>query len=82
MNQNEFLQPLSEFITQGRREDAYIWFREHQGHFSGREKRLIRAALAGRLWRGPVLLAVITLVLQITAGNLFENQLQDMFSFL
>lgn len=82
MNQNEFLYPLSELINEGRREDAYIWFREHQSHFSARERRLIRAVIAGRLWRAPVLLAVITLGLQAVAGSIFENQLQDMFSFL
>lgn len=82
MNQNEFLYPLSELINEGRREDAYIWFREHQSHFSARERRLIRAVIAGRLWRAPVLLAVITLGLQAAAGSIFENQLQDMFSFL
>ena len=78
MNQNEFLYPLSELINESRREDAYIWFREHQSHFSARERRLIRAVIAGRLWRAPVLLAVITLGLQAAAGSIFENQLQDM----
>lgn len=69
-------------MDQGRWEDAYIWFRERQDQFTGREQRLIRAALSRRLWRAPVLLAVVTLVLQVAAGGLFANQLQDMFSFL
>lgn len=82
MKKNEFVRPLLEFMHQGRREEAYVWFREHQDRFSKRERRLIRAVLSGRLWRAPALLAVITLVLQVTAGGIFENQLQDMFSFL
>ena len=69
-------------MRRGQREEAYIWFREHQDKFSNREKRLIRAVLSGRLWRAPALLAVMTLALQVTAGGIFENQLQDMFSFL
>ena len=73
---------MAELTAQGRWEDAYIWFREHQDQFTRREQRLIRAALSGRLWRAPVLLAVVTLVLQVGAGGLFANQLQDMFSFL
>lgn len=82
MKNNEMINPLLDFMRQGKREEAYIWFREHQDKFSNRERRLIRAVLSGRLWRAPALLAVITLVLQVTAGGIFENQLQDMFSFL
>ena len=76
------IRPLAYLIGKGRREDAYAWFREHQDKFSPRERRLIRAVLSGRLWRAPALLAVITLALQVAAGGIFENQLQDMFSFL
>lgn len=76
------IRPLAYLIGKGQREDAYAWFREHQDKFSPRERRLIRAVLSGRLWRAPALLAVITLALQVTAGGIFENQLQDMFSFL
>lgn len=82
MNNNEFFEPLSRLIRQGRREDAYIWFREHQEQCSKRERRLIRAVFSGRLWRAPALLAVVTLASQVIAGGIFENQLQDMFSFL
>lgn len=79
---NDLYDPLAALADQGRWEDAYVWFREHQDRFSRRERRLIRTALSGKLWRAPVLLAVVTLVFQVTAGGLFENQLQDMFSFL
>lgn len=82
MKNNELIKPLLDFMRRGQREEAYIWFREHQDKFSNREKRLIRAVLSGRLWRAPALLAVMTLALQATAGGIFENQLQDMFSFL
>lgn len=82
MERSEFFDPLADLLKQGSREDAYVWFREHQNQFSKRERRLIRAVLAGRLWRAPTLLLVITLVLQAAAGGIFENQLQDMFSFL
>ena len=73
---------LAALVDQGRWEDAYIWFRERQDQFSRREQRMIRAALSGKLWRAPALLAVVTLAFQVTTGGLFENQLQDMFSFL
>lgn len=79
---NDWYDSLAALVNQGRREDAYVWFREHQDRFSRREQRLIRAALSRRLWRAPVLLAAVTLALQVTAGGLFANQLQDMFSFL
>lgn len=82
MKNNELVRPLLELMHQGRREDAYVWFREHQDKFSCRERRLIRAVLSGRLWRAPALLAVITLALQLASGGIFANQLQDMFSFL
>lgn len=82
MEHNEFFRPLADLLKQGRREDAYIWFREHQGEFSRREQRLIRAVLSGRLWRAPALLAIMTFALQIITGGIFENQIQDMFSFL
>ena len=82
MKQNDLYDSLAALADQGRWEDAYIWFREHQDQFSRREQRLIRAALSRKLWRAPVLLAVVTLVFQVTAGGLFENQLQDIFSFL
>ena len=82
MGQNDLYDPLAALADQGRWEDAYVWFREHQDRFSRREQRLIRAALSGKLWRAPVLLAAVTLVFQVAAGGLFENQLQDMFSFL
>lgn len=82
MDRNEQYDPLGSLANQGRREDAYVWFREHQDQFTRREQRLIRAALSRRLWRMPVLLAVVTLVFQAAAGGLFANQLQDMFSFL
>lgn len=82
MKNNELVRPLLELMHQGRREDAYVWFREHQDKFSLRERRLIRAVLSGRLWRAPALLAVITLALQLASGGIFANQLQDMFSFL
>ena len=82
MEYNEFFRPLAELLKQGRREDAYIWFREHQDKFSRREQRLIRAVISGRVWRAPALLAVVTFALQIAAGGIFANQLQDMLSFL
>lgn len=82
MDKSECFETLGALADQGRWEDAYVWFREHQEQFSRREQRLIRAALSRKLWRAPVLLAVVTLVLQAGAGGLFENQLQDMFSFL
>lgn len=82
MSQNGLFDQLAELVDQGRWEDAYIWFREHQEQFTRREQRLIRDVLSRRLWRAPVLLAVVTLVLQVTAGGLFQNQLQDLFSFL
>lgn len=82
MGQNDLAAPLAELTAQGRYEDAYVWFREHQEKFSHREQRLIRAVLSKKLWRAPVLLAVVTLVLQVTAGGVFANQLQDLFSFL
>lgn len=82
MGHNDLYDSLAALADQSRWEDAYVWFREHQDRFSRREQRLIRAALSGKLWRSPVLLAVVTLVFQMTAGGLFENQLQDMFSFL
>ena len=82
MDRSERFEPLGALADQGRWEDAYVWFREHQDQFSRREQRLIRAALSGKLWRAPVLLAAVTLILQVGAGGLFENQLQDMFSFL
>lgn len=82
MDRSACYEPLGELADQGRWEDAYVWFREHQDRFTRREQRLIRAALSGRLWRAPVLLAAVTLVLQVGAGGLFANQLQDMFSFL
>lgn len=82
MDRSEQYEPLAELTAQGRWEDAYIWFREHQDQFTRREQRLIRAALSRRLWRAPVLLAVVTLALQMISGGLFANQLQDMFSFL
>lgn len=82
MERNEFLRPLAGLVNQGRWEDAYVWFREHQNHFSRREQKLIRATLSRRPWRAPVLLAVVTLILQAAAGGLFANQLQDFFSFL
>lgn len=82
MERNEFFRPLADLLKQGRHEDAYIWFREHQDKFSHREQRLIRAVLSGRLWRAPALLAILTFALQIIAGGIFANQLQDMFSFL
>lgn len=82
MTQNDLYDALATLVDQGRWEDAYVWFREHQDHFPHREQRLIRAALSRKLWRAPVLLAVVTLVLQVTAGGLFANQLQDVFSFL
>lgn len=82
MERNEFLSPLVNLMHQKRWEDAYVWFREHQNRFSRREQRLIRAVLSRRLWRAPVLLAVVALVLQVTAAGLFDNQIQDFFSFL
>jgi len=82
LGQNDLAAPLAKLTAQGRYEDAYVWFREHQERFSRREQRLIRAALSKKLWRSPVLLAVVTLVLQVTAGGVFANQLQDFFSFL
>lgn len=82
MTQDDRTAPLAELTAQGRNEDAYIWFREHQEQFSRREQQLIRAALTNKLWRAPVLLAVVTLALQVTAGGVFANQLQDLFSFL
>ena len=82
MDRSEQYEPLGELADQGRWEDAYVWFREHQDQFTRREQRLIRAALSRRLWRAPVLLAVVTLALQVVSGGLFANQLQDMFSFL
>ena len=82
MEHNDLYDQLAAQADQGRWENAYVWFREHQDRFSRREQRLIRAALSGKLWHAPVLLAAVTLLLQVTAGGLFENQLQDMFSFL
>ena len=82
MERSDLYDSLAALADQGRREDTYVWFREHQDRFSRRDQRLIRAALSGKLWRAPVLLAAVTLVFQVTAGGLFENQLQDMFSFL
>ena len=82
MEYNEFFRPLAELLKQGRREDAYIWFREHQDKFSRREQRLIRAVISGRLWRAPALLAVVTFALQIAAGNIFPNHLHNILSFL
>ena len=82
MEQNDLYDSLAALADQNRWEDAYVWFREHQDRFSRREQRLIRAALSGKLWRAPVLLAAVTLVFQTAAGGVFENQLQDMFSFL
>ena len=70
MKNNELIKPLLDFMRRGQREEAYIWFREHQDKFSNREKRLIRAVLSGRLWRAPALLAVMTLALQVTAGGI------------
>lgn len=87
MDRNEFLRPLAELADQGQWDDAYVWFREHQEAFSRRERRLIRDALAARLsvsrlWRAPALLAAATLLFQLVSGGIFENQLQDLFSFL
>lgn len=82
MGRSDLYDPMAALVDQGRWEDAYVWFREHQDRFSRREQRLIRAVLSRKLWQAPVLLAVVTLVLQVTAGGLFANQLQDMFSFL
>ena len=87
MDRNEFLRPLAELADQGRWDDVYVWFREHQEAFSRRERRLIREALAAqlsvsRLWRAPALLAAATLLFQLVSGGIFENQLQDLFSFL
>lgn len=87
MTQKDFFTPLAELADEARWEDAYVWFREHQEQFSHREQKLIRAALAERLsvaglWRAPVLLAAVTLALQLAAGGVFANQLQDVFSFL
>lgn len=82
MGQDELATPLAELMAEGRREDAYVWFREHQDRFSRREQRLIRAVLTKRLWHAPVLLAAATLALQMTAGGIFANQLQDLLSFL
>ena len=44
MTQDDRTAPLAELTAQGRNEDAYIWFREHQEQFSRREQQLIRAA--------------------------------------
>ena len=87
MDRNEFFRPLAELADQGQWDDAYVWFREHQEQFSRRERRLVREALAARLsvsrlWRAPALLAAVTLLFQMAAGGIFENQLQDLFSFL
>ena len=87
MDRNEFFRPLAELADQGQWDDAYVWFREHQEQFSRRERRLVREALAARLsvsrlWRAPALLAAVTLLFQLASGGIFENQLQDLFSFL
>lgn len=34
MTQDDRTAPLAELTAQGRNEDAYIWFREHQEQFS------------------------------------------------
>lgn len=70
MDKSERCEPLGALADQGRWEDAYVWFREHQEQFSRREQRLIRAALSRKLWRAPVLLAMVTLILQVGAGIL------------
>lgn len=82
MDQDELLRSLTALLNAGRWEDAYIWFREHQNAFTQRERRLLRAMLLRRLWRGPALLVVATMAIQILTGGTFTNQLQDFFSFL
>lgn len=87
MVHNDLYDPMAALADQGRWDDAYVWFREHQDQFSRREQKLIHTALAARLsvarlWRAPVLLAAATLVLQLGAGGVFQNQLQDLFAFL
>ena len=82
MEDGERFAPIAALLGERQYADAYIWFREHQGQFSRREQRLLRALLTGQLWRAPVLLAVLTVVLQAVAGGIFANQVQDMFAFL
>ena len=87
MEGNEYLKPLVLSANRGEWEDAYVWFREHREQFSTGEERLIREALEARLsvfrlWRAPALLGAASLALQLAAGGIFRNQLQDLFSFL
>ena len=87
MRQNDFAAPLAKLTAEERWEDAYVFYREHQDQFTKREERLIRAGLAAQmsvpvLWRTPFLLAAVALLLQLITGGIFQNQLQDLFSFL
>lgn len=38
MGHNDLYDPLAALADQGRWEDAYVWFREHQDRFSRREQ--------------------------------------------
>lgn len=87
MREHELAAPLAGLVAEERWEDAYIFYREHQSSFTRREQRLIRSGLAARmsartLWRAPFLLAGVALLLQLAAGGIFQNQLQDLLSFL